>query len=205
MKNHYNQKHAIMKAGNQKLRVIAFVVGFIIVLSGLSAAASVPESITKKYYDAECVTLGGDGSVFVFENGDHIVITAGKSIRLLPGIRIEAGTELKVEVAVTTPVVAPEEEVRGTVMDNPEFLKTDLTADASAIDALPGSEKLSATSSALYAVIPVQSSGSNYLLAVKKNNILTDGELYSSEKYRIGYMPVLSWGSRPENIKVLRT
>jgi len=174
MKNHYNQKHAIMTAGNQKLRVIAFVVGFIIVLSGLSAVASVPESITKKYYDAECITLGGDGSVFVFENGDHIVITAGKSIRLLPGIRIEAGTELKVEVAST-------------------------------IDALPGSEKLSATSSALYAVIPVQSSGSNYLLAVKKNNILTDGELYSSEKYRIGYMPVLSWGSRPENIKVLRT
>jgi hypothetical protein len=205
MNNHYNQKLKKMKAGSQKLLTFAFVVWFSILGSGLATLASVPESLSKKYYDAECITLGGEGSVFVFVNGDHIVITAGKSIRLLPGISIEAGAQLKAEVSVTAPVITPEEEVRVSIMDNPEFLIAGIEQDYASINDSPVSENISAGHSSNQAVMPAPYSAISLTGALKKksNPLVDDG--YTIGKFSLTYIPVSSWGSCPENIKVLRT
>lgn len=181
----------------------AVLVACFFFLANTAIADEQPAS--KQYYDANSIILGGDAQEFTIGKGQAVKISAGHSIHLLPGTRIEAGGQVVVEVRKDAKPETMEE--RTSVLSHPELLASPLLLSAeSSFTPLPEHEQKIGSSSVYLAVLPVQtySNAKNFPV---KGTIIKLPLNYSgfSNGSSVDYLPVLAWGERPETIKVLRT
>lgn len=184
----------------QRLALVAFCVSF------MAAQVYASEQPTlKQYYDAGEVIIGGQEQEFSVAKGETIRITAGESVRLLPGTKIEAGAQVIVESGKKS--VAKEEKENNSILFHPEVLATSQsTLYESHFSALPANEKQIGNSNAVFAVLPVQSNPTAKNLSAKKALYHSNFKLSGAfNKFAHCYLPVSSWGERPETIKVMRT
>lgn len=184
----------------QRLALVAFCVSF---MAAQAYAAGQPAP--RQYYDAGEMIIGGQEQVFSVTKGETLRITAGESVRLLPGTKIEAGAQVVVESGKRS--VAKENKENNSILFHPEALATSQsTLCESHFSALPANEKQIGNSSSVFAVLPVQSNPTAKNLSAKKalyhSNFNFSG---ASNKSALCYIPVSSWGERPETIKVMRT
>ena len=180
------------------------LVAAFVLLVFFPAAASEQVS-PKQYYDAASIILGGESHGFVIGKGESVSITAGQSVRLLPGTKIEAGGKVVVEVRSHAKPESREE--RHSVLLNPELLARPFIHDvATSLTAIPDPAKLSASGGFSRAVMPVQLSNANKSLLTGKTVYKTDSSHSGLTSCALGkYFLDLAWGERPETIKVLRT
>jgi hypothetical protein len=172
----------------------------------MAGTANASEQLNpKQYYDANSITLGGDAQEFTIGKGQAVKISAGHSIHLLPGTHIEAGGQVVVEVRKDA---KPEkaEESTSVMLDAILPASPLLSSDACNLASLPDNEQKVGISAAHKAILPVQNTSNAKNLPftriihefLNKHSGLTTANAGN-------YLPVLSWGERPETIKVLRT
>lgn len=198
---HFKPSGCLIKS----VRVVGlWIFGVLVFCSSLNISASEAQQSPKQYFDAQSITLGGDGKIIVFGEGDNILITSANGVRLLPGIRIEAGSKVVVEVSVCA--VPEVQEPCNSIMHRPDLLTAKFTSPASSFAAAPEPKEEISLQSGNHAVVPAASPHGNQLKSIRRSSVYTAEAylqtLFTSPGY---YLPQLAWGSRPENIKVLRT
>jgi len=162
-------------------------------------------STEQSYYDATEVTLGGDNNVFVASEGVLIRISAGQSVRLLPGTHLVAGAQVVIEAGYQAAKAEDTKEYKS-VIKNPELFLSEfnLTANIS-FNPVPGGHSVISNSWGLAALVgSTHWSYSNNAAKIKNTGSLGIQCIRTAIGKHI-FIPNLSWGSRPENIKVLRT
>lgn len=159
----------------------------------------------KSYYDANEVLIGGDNNEFIVGEGESIRISAGQSVRLLPGTHLVAGVQVVIEAGVEIPK-AEEARECSSVLRNPEFLISELSlTSGSNFSSLPESKSAIGISPGMAAIAPLNSgSGSNHSIKLRNTGSPFIEVLVTAISRHI-FTPDLTWGSRPENIKVMRT
>ena len=200
------------KAGNKfDLQINASLIcrfSFILSLAlfiPLTAFTDTQHDNSRQYYDAGSIIIAGDGQDFIIGPGESIKLSAGQSILLLPGTRIEAGGQVVAEVDIK---VKPEPaEERPSILRNPEMLALPYEPKpACNLAAATEPEKILRNAGLTSAVLPVQTNNTGKQLPLKK--FYTDqfsGLASLSGITNQVYLPVLSWGERPETIRVMRT
>jgi hypothetical protein len=158
----------------------------------------------KEFYDATAITLGGDAQGFSVGKGENIRITAGETVRLLPGTWIQAGGEVVVEVRKES--IPKESAENNSVLFHPELLTANLPIYCeSHINTLPANEKQIGNSGGVHAVLPVPNNPNAKHLSAKKVLYHTCYNSAGHNGRSFHYQPTYSWGERPETIKVLLT
>jgi len=177
---------------------LAFLIPF-------SAFSDTQRDICKQYYDAGTIIIAGDGQDFVIRTGESIKLSAGQSILLLPGTRIEAGGQVVAEVNIKAKPETAEE--RPSILRNPEMLASPYEPKpASNLTSAPEPEKVLRSAGLTNALLPLQTNNTGKQLPLKI--LYFDHHAGSTAPIGITnqvYLPVLSWGERPETIRVMRT
>lgn len=187
------------------IKVVSVIVfGLLVFGNSLSLSASEAQQSPKQYFDPQGITLGGDGSGIVFGEGDIILITSAGSVRLLPGIRIEAGSKVVVEVSVCA--VPKAQEPSNSLMFRPDLLVSGFTSAENSLAAAPEPKEEISLQSGNHAVVPATSQPRNPLKNIRIPSAF-NAEVFLQSMFNAPgqYLPQLAWGTRPENIKVLRT
>lgn len=162
-------------------------------------------STIKTYYDATEITMGGENNAFVAGEGESLHILAGQSVRLLPGTHLVAGVQVVIEAGKEISIVEESKEYKS-VLKNPELLLSEfnLTTDSS-FSNIPDSQSIISNSWGLVAIVSGISGSHSYFSA---KHINLSGSNIQYTRTAVGnhiFTPDFSWGSRPENVKVLRT
>lgn len=166
----------------------------------------------KKAYDASgAIVVGGEGKNFTVEEGGKAVLTAGKSVHLLPGTMIEAGGRLVVKVTSARKWSGSGAK---SIPDKPVDRITQ-TSEKSIdivggykIYPMPESETISLSVTGISGVLPnrVQvSNGFEHSFILKHLSFQSLYEPSLSMLNPVKNLTGARWGERPEAVKVLRT
>ena len=158
----------------------------------------------KQYYDCENIVIAGDDQDFTVSSYESVNITAGQSVVLLPGTHLIAGANVHVEVI---PEARPEETAEtNSFMKNPELIASPYIFEKiSEFASSSDKQIIDIAGNSLLAVVPTVNhySGSKSPTGLRIS-YMTDNLLNQSVALA-GYLPVLSFGARPETIMVMRT
>ncbi len=183
----------------QRLTLI-FVVFFISSFTFMALA----EDCIKQYYDRENIVIAGENQDFTVCGNESVRITAGQSVVLLPGTHLVAGAKVHVEVI---PEARPEETVEtNSFMKNPELKASPFIYEKTSEFALSSDKQIiDIAGNGLLAVVPSVNnySGSKLPTGFRISSITEN--LLNQSVALMGYLPVLSFGARPETIMVMRT
>ncbi len=178
------------------------------VFASLCAATNIlatePTENQKQYYDAGIIVLSGNDGDFTVGNSESVRISAGQSVILLPGTHLVAGAQVVVEVI---PEVKPKQTCEtSSILINPELLLSPfINEKTSAFDSSPVKQTLSIAGNKSPAVLPAVN---NYTGNKSVSRLKTACTAYAYSHIFLAeteFIPVMSFGERPENIMVLRT
>jgi len=183
-------------------KILPFTVVLLLISNQIKAE---DPSTIKTYYDATEITIGGENNAFVPGEGESLHILAGQSVRLLPGTHLVAGVQVVIETGKEVSKVEESKEYKS-VLKNPELLISEFNLTThSSFNTIPDSQSVISSSWGLVAIVS-GISGTHSNFPVKHINL--SGSPIQYIRTAVGnhiFTPDFSWGSRPENIKVLRT
>jgi len=165
----------------------------------------------KQHFDVkEVLSAGGDGKNFTVYAGGNVKLTSGKSVRLLPGTRVESGGNLIVKVNPGKPAIrkrkTPAQAIHGSiakVSDGSVQL-----GNLSKVYPLPESETLISAMSEVRGVLPyrVQIYGNSGNTLYKRTYTLNIFNIPALSGLNRGKnFQGSQWGEFPGTISILRT
>jgi len=199
-RNNYNMCYNSLAFKWLQRITLIFVVFFI---SSFTFTALADDCI-KQYYDRENIVIAGDDQNFTVSGNEYVRITAGQSVVLLPGTHLVAGAKVHVEVI---PEVRPEEtDETNSFMKNPELKASPYIYEKTSEFASSSDKQIiDIAGNSLLAVFPTVNHYSGSKLPTGLRISYMTENLLNQSITLTGYLPVLSFGARPETIMVMRT
>lgn len=184
------------------LRRIALV--FVVCFISSFTFTALADDCIKQYYDRENIVIAGNDQDFTVSGNEYVRITAGQSVVLLPGTHLVAGAKVHVEVI---PEVRPEEtDETNSFMKNPELKASPYIYEKTSEFASSSDKQvIDIAGNGLLAVFPTVNNHSGSKLPTGFRISSMTENLLNQSVALTGYLPVLSFGARPETIMVMRT